>query len=251
MCAFQNDEENLNETLEVQTVAETDDLFVEHSEDEIQLGTPRFTQQDAWDRERFFLGQGPGTDNPMGFEREACFVCMVWLPDTNVREGFDFWRIHGIFSVVPPRGVAGDFMDIPHERHYTLCIHCVRWILNIRSGPRRWTQRPFYQTNEYDHHLGRRNKTAGGPPSVFAFTDALPREGVVIPMGTAFVHVGTQPPPPPPPRARPIGPQPRHIAAAPWRTYGPRGDGDSSGDGEVDEYPYDSDSSENPWADIE
>ena len=81
MCAFQNDEENNDYHLEVQTVAETDDLFAEHSDDEVLLhadaATPRFTRQEAWDRERFFLGHGPGTDNPMGFERETCFVCMV------------------------------------------------------------------------------------------------------------------------------------------------------------------------------
>ncbi len=102
MCAFQNDEENLNETLEVQTVAETDDLFVEHSEDEIQLGTPRFTQQDAWDRERFFLGRGPGTDHPLGHERDACFVCVAWLPNENAREGFDYWRNPWYLQYHPP-----------------------------------------------------------------------------------------------------------------------------------------------------
>ena len=256
MCAFQDDEENYDYHLEVQTVAETDDLFAEHSDDDVLVyadaATPRFTRQEAWDRERFFLGQGPGTDNPLGHEREACFVCMVWLPETNVREGFDFWRIHGIFSVVPPRGVVGDFMDIPHERYYVLCRQCVQDIFDLRAGPRRWTSRPFYEVTDQDRYLGRRNTIGGERPSIFGYTNTLPREGTVIPRGMPFVYDGIRPPPPPPrpPIQRVIGPQERHMIEAPWRAHGPRGDGDSSGDGEVDEYQYESDGSENPWADV-
>ena len=108
-----------------------------------------------------------------------------------------------------------------------------------------------------DFLIGRRNYTAGGPPSVFAYEDTLPRNGVVVPRGR-FVYEGNQTPPPPPPRE--FGPLPRHLAEAPWhahqqppwfRTYGPRGDGDSSGDGGEDEYHPESESSENPWAEIE
>ena len=161
-------------------------------------------------------------------------------------------------------------MDIPHERYYLLCVHCVRRIFLIRTGPRRWTSRPFFEIDSQDFILGRRNYTAGGLPSVFAFDADLPGNpwGAVVPRGR-FVHatlpLATQPPPPPPPPrisdrdlllevfGRPYGPQPRHLAEAPWHAHGARGDGDSSGDGEMGEHQQDDDgeSSDNPWADIQ
>ena len=123
--------------------------------------------------------------------------------------------------------------------------------------------------------MDRLNITAAGLPSVHTYLDWRGRlvssgnqhgEGAVISphWRGRYVVSGDQlpiPPPPPPsePTAldilelfrRPHGPLPRHLAEAPWHAYGVRGDGDSPGDGEEGDHQRESESSENPWADIE
>ena len=304
MFAFRDDASEFSESQDVRTVAETDDLQQVEEDDAYNfIGTqesgdePTHDHWDNFDEERasfFRLPESRATEYPGNitvdsipeYERETCFVCREYIPMALAREGFDFWRIHGVFTILLPRGVPGDFMDVPHERSYILCRACIRRVFHIRYGPRSWTQRPYFRMPTEETFMDRLNLTAAGLPSVHthldwrgrlvvsgnqhpsihAHVDTLPSEGDAAAPGWRgrYVVSGDQLPipPPPPPRGptaldvlelfrRPHGPQPRHLAEAPWHAYGERGDGDSSGDGEEGDHQQESESSENPWADIE